>query len=279
MMRLSLMIVLLALCTQAGAGQHVVRTDSLYAPSLHRMMKYTIMLPGDYDPARRYPVLYMLHYFGGNHQTYATSALPRYLAGMPLIVVTPQADTLWYVNSATRPEERYEDYVVRDIVCGVERAYAIDTTKRAIAGLSMGGYGALLLGTRHPAMFRFIGSLSGAINVTDIARTGECVPAARFIMGSVHRIFDGTSKAFVDSNDVFQVYRATPAEKLPYVFVAVGNRDELGLNRPARILTEQMHQYGIVCELHEIPGGHFDENIVVLDFPIMLQRIREVLKF
>ncbi len=147
-------------------AQTTARVDSFYMPSLGRTKKISILLPSKYDLNTRYPVLYLLHGLTGAHDDWWTKTkLSEYVQNIPVIVVMPDGENSWYVNSAMEPNDRYEDYVVSDVSEYVQKLYSIDTARQAIAGLSMGGYGATMLGLRHPAKYRFVGSLSGAITV------------------------------------------------------------------------------------------------------------------
>jgi enterochelin esterase-like enzyme len=280
MRKASFVIAALLLATHIDTlAQPAIRVDSLYSPSLGRTMKICVMVPSDYSPLHKYPLLFMLHYWGGNYMTYARTKLTEYMARIPMIVVTPQADTSWHINSFKSKTKQYETYVIRDVYNYVRRKYSIDTTRQAIAGLSMGGYGALLLGFSHPKMFKFIGSLSGAITVTQLAVAARHSPAVNFVMPSIKKIFYGASKGFIDSNDVFKVFHWTPPSELPYVFIGVGYHDQLGLWQASRALADSLRSYGATYEYSEVQGDHFGPNVFTMDIPTMLQRIREELKF
>jgi predicted peptidase len=144
--------------TQPAAGQDRVVTDTIVAPSLGQRAVYRVVLPEGYDSAFRYPVLWLLHGHGGDgtgwlRETELTRDLQRY----PIVVVLPSVKNSFYVNSWADPTSRYEDFVVRDLHDDVVRRYAVDTLREGIAGLSMGGYGALMLALRYPRRFRFAG--------------------------------------------------------------------------------------------------------------------------
>ena len=80
--------------------------------------------------------------------------------GYRLILVMPEGQSSYYVNSAERLQDRYEDYIVEDLVADVERRFPVaakNREQRAIAGVSMGGYGAMTLALKHPDLFIFAG--------------------------------------------------------------------------------------------------------------------------
>ena len=94
----------------------------------------------------------------------------------------PDAGNSWYVNWAEGEEGQknaWEDYMIKDLIGHVDATYRTIAARegRAINGLSMGGYGALMLGLKHPDMFCSIGSHSGALGFARSAaerlRSGE----------------------------------------------------------------------------------------------------------
>jgi S-formylglutathione hydrolase FrmB len=83
----------------------------------------------------------------------------RAQASRELIIVTPNAGESWYVNSVAEPKAKYEDFVVKDLVEYVDRQYRTVASRdgRAVAGVSMGAWGAGLLGLKHRQLFGAIG--------------------------------------------------------------------------------------------------------------------------
>lgn len=260
-------------------AQSDVRVDSFYMPSLGRTKKLSVLLPTKYDPAKQYPVLYLLHGYSGGHDDWWTrTKLREYVRDLPLIVVMPDGENSWYANSAMEPDERFEDYLVKDLPQYIQKLYSIDTTRQAIAGLSMGGYGAMMLGLRHPSKYEFVGSLSGAITfprgMNDTTR-----PAERSLFPSLRRAFGERPNISRNAHDVFILYRQTPKDSLPYMYMAIGIQDGYRSFLPGhRAFTDLLRTYGAAYEYHETQGGHnwqfWDREIQPL-----LRRMREVLKF
>ncbi len=259
-------------------AQPVVRVDSFYMPSLGRTKKISILLPSKYDPKNHYPVLYLLHgHSGGNDDWLTRTKLREYVQSPPLIIIMPDAENSSYVNSVEEPNDRFEDYIVKDIPYYVQKLYSVDTTRQAIAGLSMGGYGALMLGLRHPLLYKFAGSLSGAVSyprgMNDTAR-----PAERSLVPSLRRAFGSKPNGFRNAHDIFFLYRQTAKDSLPYMYLVIGTQDIYRNFLPAnRAFTDLLRTYGAAYEYHETPGGHswqfWDREIQLL-----LLRMREVLK-
>jgi len=128
----------------------------------------TVYLPPSYtsDQNRRFPVVYLLHGYGGNEDTFATRLANLQESGDRLaiaqgfssaIVVTPSAYTLhkgsMYSNSPTTGD--WERFIAEDLVAYMDKNYRTLPSRlsRGLAGHSMGGYGALRIGMKRPDVF------------------------------------------------------------------------------------------------------------------------------
>jgi enterochelin esterase-like enzyme len=128
----------------------------------------TVYLPPSYlsDQARRFPVVYLLHGYGGRADTFTARLASLQESGDRLaaapgfseaIVVTPDAYTLhkgsMYSNSATTGD--WERYIAEDLVAYIDSHYRTLASRasRGLAGHSMGGYGALRIGMKRPDVF------------------------------------------------------------------------------------------------------------------------------
>ncbi len=172
---IAVMLLMALLPIQSGAQQTkpspsraggTIERRSFFSAALQRQMRYEVVLPAAYASGQqRYPVLYLLHGWQGDETNWISlTHLVEVASRYALIIVTPQAVNSWYVNSATNPADRYADYIADDLIAEIDGRYRTiaSSHQRAIAGLSMGGYGALLLTLRHPDLFGFAGSISGA---------------------------------------------------------------------------------------------------------------------
>jgi S-formylglutathione hydrolase FrmB len=124
------------------------------------------ILPQEPGP---YPVLYLLHGYSDNHTAWMRrTSLERYAEGRKLIIVMPDAGVSYYCNDPRDGGLAYEDFMLKDVVRTVDRMLpTIDARAgRGIAGLSMGGYGAMKLALKYPELFAAASSLSGALEWT-----------------------------------------------------------------------------------------------------------------
>jgi putative tributyrin esterase len=124
-------------------------------------MPYRVILPAATGPNATLPVLYLLHGGGGSYRDWSNySAVARY-AAHGLILVMPEGNSSYYVNSVDRPKDRDEDYITKDLIADVEARFPVSPNRsnRAIAGISMGGFGAVVLSLKHPELYTLAGGL------------------------------------------------------------------------------------------------------------------------
>jgi S-formylglutathione hydrolase FrmB len=241
---------------QSAPPSASVKTVEFEAKSVGRKMKYNIALPEKYESTtERYPVLYLLHGLTSNYTAWASLGAPRYARAYDLIVVMPDVGNSWYANWAKSDEDQkndWEDFIIKDLIRHVDSNYRTIATRegRAINGLSMGGYGALMLGLKHPDMFCSIGSQSGALSFAKGAaerlRNGEDLAkkaAARKpsekpnpaigiegFSSQAERTPKGKLFATADQADAYDPFKlvlAVPKEKLPHICIDCGTDDRL----------------------------------------------------
>ncbi len=168
-LRVTVLAALLCAAAVSAWAQADIQTVAFFSKSVERPTKYNIVLPRGYESSdRRYPVLYLLHGLSQNYQAWSRQGVGFYAPLFDMIIVMPDAGNSWYVNWAQSDggqRNDWEDHIVRDLIGHVDATYRTIATRegRAINGLSMGGYGALTLGLRHPDLFVSIGSHSGAL--------------------------------------------------------------------------------------------------------------------
>jgi putative tributyrin esterase len=239
-----------------SAAQVTARADSLYSPSLGHTMRFVVVLPDGYDSTGSYPVLWLLHGYGDNDSAWLNNTqLAHYLRPYPLVVVLPDAQLSWYVNALGDPAARFEDYLILDLAKAVAAHYRVDLARQAIAGLSMGGYGAAVLGLRHTDRFRFIGALSAVLTVPrDIERFDSL---GGFAVPSLQLAFGNGPSEFRDRHDPFLLFRRTPPESLPFFYMAIGTADEFRTLLPRnREFADSLRAYGARYSYSEQPAHH-----------------------
>ncbi len=261
-------------------SQHILQVDSLTSPSVGKLLHVTFLIPPDPPTERGYPVLYLLHGYSGDHTNWTSlTRLQDYVRGTRLLVVMPEAENSWYVNSAERMDLRFEDFIVRDLPRFIAARFSVDTTKVAIAGLSMGGYGALVLSLRHPNMYKFSGSLSGAIVFPGEIAEMERQPSRQSLLPSLHQAFGRDEGERDRGYDLFDLVSTARDGSKTYFYLVAGIQDGFSTFLPAhRRFTDLLRSKNFQYEYHETNGGHnwrfWDREIQPL-----LRRMREVLEF
>lgn len=253
-----------------------LREESVQSAALGRTMKYRVLLPGGYDATQqRYPVLYLLHGLGGDYTDWTTrSNLAEYSRALPLIIVMPDAGNGWYTNAADG-SARVEDYVFTDLPADVVKKYRTINSRygRAVAGLSMGGYGALKMALKRPAAFAVAASFSGAFGATREGELERVISAAE--VERLQAIFGPPGSATRQENDVFSLAAALKPAGAPYIYIDCGIADA-ALIGPNRELVAALHKAGIAYEYHEVAGAHswdYWDRRVREFLPVLMKRM------
>jgi S-formylglutathione hydrolase FrmB len=144
-----------------------IRTPAFTTPT-----KVDVDLPTGYrsHPHRRWPVTYFL---AGIMNTYAS--LNSVVNGVkltrhfPAIAVSPNGDSGWWsdwYNGGAFGSPQYETYVINQLIPLIDKRFRTipARSQRAVVGVSMGGYGAMMLAAQHPDLFGEAASLSGAVD-------------------------------------------------------------------------------------------------------------------
>lgn len=259
-----------------------------------------VWLPPSYatQQARRYPVAFYLHGAGGDESNWlnqgrlASTLDSLVAAGAPeMIVVMPDGDDGFYTTwnflgdwpgcRRTRPPNaepadsycvpwpHYDDYIARDLVAFIDARYRTRAGRqhRGIAGLSMGGFGAIALTLGYPDVFGAAASHSGVL-APGKGGGRSPVPAHRFDFDSLRASFSPSLWALVrpvfgrdsvgwasrDPAVLAARLRRTGSQAMPALFLDCGTEDFLlPQNRAFR---DAMAQMGVPLEYREHPGSH-----------------------
>lgn len=231
---------LMTACTDAGeviaqtAGEGtVVRDVSIQSTVLGREMLYSVYLPAGYTSSKQYPVLYLLHGYGGDQNDWwvfddmADDADAMISSGeIPeMIIVTPDGGTWMYIDNCYGNDINYEQYFFQDLMTDVESRYSIrrERGSRAIGGFSMGGYGALRYGVMRHDLFCYVYAMSSVIG----------------------------GYGATDMGDIITSYSSS---ELPGITLECGDRDYFTYDN--REFSALLTQLGINHEHIERSGGH-----------------------
>lgn len=138
---------------------------------MHKSIRCVVIKPTGYSLKKdRYPVTYLLHGWSGSYASWLSDApqLAEHADAYQMLIVCPDGGyDSWYLDSPVDSSVRYETHISREVVSYVDYYYHTKATRegRAIAGLSMGGHGAVFIAARHPEVFGAVGSMCGGLDL------------------------------------------------------------------------------------------------------------------
>jgi enterochelin esterase family protein len=271
-----------------------VEALALESEALGGALPVTVYTPGTRPPEAGWPVLYLLHGLGGRGSDWVElggikATLDRLIQSKrirPMMVVMPSAGSSWYVNSgAVGGPGDYEAAIGDDLPRAIEAHFPAASSPqwRAIAGVSMGGFGALRIALKRPEAYAAVASMSGAIwQNLPLAQTAATdltysefrdqtyyhrVDAATILSG-VNLPPEGThfGKAFgapfdperFNRQNVFTLLSAQVAQgkALPPIFLTVGDHDSKNLWRGSFALYNTLQAERQKVEFRVTDGDH-----------------------
>jgi S-formylglutathione hydrolase FrmB len=152
----------------SSTGEVTVTDVHFPSKSIDGLLCYRAIVP-TVAPGERLPVLYLLHGANsGPNELQQRSDVVKLAVEDRLIVVMPDAALSYYTNAKHLRNARWEDAIVLELPQEVESRFPVlpGRLHTGIAGLSMGGYAAVKLALKHPDLYGFAGSMSGALDVT-----------------------------------------------------------------------------------------------------------------
>lgn len=211
----------------------VFRTLSMQSSKMGRKMTYSVWLPAEYDESRTYPFFYLLHGYETNDQNgvfdvcwldkgNAARIADDYqrAGGVPMVIIMPNGLNKFY------QADGYEAYFEEELMAKVEADYHCNG-KRAIGGLSMGGYGTIYHALKYPQKFTYAYPMSAAASMPGIP----------------------DPKDFIDLQSDMSVFP-------PFTFEVGSNDGTVGYNVGSKILYQYMQSKGIPCEWVEWTTGN-----------------------
>jgi S-formylglutathione hydrolase FrmB len=261
-------LMLAAMFSPAAHAADAGRAECRSMPSkiLGHPVAYCVILPRGYDTdtTTRYPVLYFLHGLGGNEQTLLESGGMNEIEDLraankisEFLVVAPNGGRSFFINSRDG-HVRYEDFFIQEFIPFIETHYRIDAVRkdRGITGVSMGGYGALRLGLKYPALFGSVSAHSAAL-IDKLPRfegsEDQTSQIARVLGGSFGNPVDAK---YWERESPFTIVKTGPKPANLPIYFDCGTDDDFGFNVGAQKFHDLLVSRGIPNEFHLYPGGH-----------------------
>lgn len=255
-------LVLLLALGGAGSTRAEIHEERLTSAALGRDLAHVVYTPPSAD--RPVATIYLLHGTNARGRDWVTMAkaaetLDRLILGgrlRPVVAVMPDAANSWYVDSGLLggPGD-HQRALLDELVPAIDRRWRTDARRgaRAIAGISMGGYGALRFAFARPDLFAAAASMSGAFWLATDQRTRP--PEV------IKRIFDG---AFGDPFDRERFERLAPwgeASRLapdaaPAIFFIAGRHERFRSLEESQALAARLAAQGFRTEATDVDGDH-----------------------
>ena len=210
-----------------------------------------VIYPEHIDLNKEVAVLYLLHGYSGNHMDWVRrTAIERYVDTYQICVVMPEIYNSFYSNNAFGI--KYFDYVAQELPLIIEKMYRVSSKKenRYIAGLSMGGYGAMKVGLTYPNQFHKIASFSGVLDIDQMYKDGP--KEKRDLLFNL--IFEKHPVTNTKDDLFYLVKEAKKKNDSLNLYIACGKDDFLYPHHTKFI--NYLNQEKIPYEYYETNGGH-----------------------
>jgi S-formylglutathione hydrolase FrmB len=266
---------------EAARGR--IEYTKFQSESLGREVNCAISLPPSYDreAKRRYPVLIFLHGFNNSERDWEERGMQARLEELrasgkvgEFIIALPYGARSFYLNG--KDGTRYEDAIVNDFIAFVDKTYRTLATPRSrmIEGISMGGYGALMIAFKHPQMFAAVSAHSAALFEElpkPPATSTDGRGSFRYQMAS--KLYGSPFDVqFFQDNNPLNLAKANAAKiKHLKIYFDVGQQDSYGFDAGNRQLDATLTAAGIKHEFQPAPGEH--------GWSFLLSRSTEALAF
>jgi S-formylglutathione hydrolase FrmB len=256
--------VFFALANISLAATGRVECNSQASRILSHAVRYCIVLPPafDTDKTRHFPIVYYFHGLGDNEQFFLHSGAWNLTEDLrergeinDFLIATPDADASFYINSRDG-KERHEDFLLHEFFPFIEKRYRVAPGRehRAVAGISMGGYGALHLAFRHPQLFVCVSAHSAALIEKLPVFLGPTPNSPRSrVLGSIFG--NPPDDAFWQRNSPITLARTANLSGLK-IYFDCGDQDDYGFETGAAALDKILTSRHIPHEFHIYPGGH-----------------------
>lgn len=255
----------------AKPGPYAGRIEYAEFPSasLGRNVRYAVSLPPSYDgkgTQKRYPLVIFLHGLNNDERDWESHCIETKLEALraaskvgEFIVAIPYGANSFYLNA--QDGTRYEDAIVKDFLPFVDKTYRTIPSPRSrlIEGISMGGYGALLIAFKHPELFAGVAAHSAALfdELPQPPKSPED-RGGKYRYDLAAKLFGSPpDPAFFQANNPLHLARTNAAAlKRLKIYFDIGQSDRYGFERGNLKLSETLKAAGVAHEYTLAPGAH-----------------------
>jgi enterochelin esterase-like enzyme len=242
-----------------------VEFKTLESQVLGQPVNYAVYLPVSYSESKNsYPVIIFLHGLFENERRWAEKGgkeiLDRLIAEKKMgevILAIPDGGRSFYTNYYAGGK-KYEDFIVEEFIPLVERQYRVKPGPkwRALSGSSMGAYGALKVGMRHPEMFSSV-SAHGAVLIDKFPETIQPgTRESRYLQILEEPFGKPFNREYWESQNPIRMAEHPEKFKNLKLYFDCGDRDRYGFDEGARVLHKLFDDKGFPHEFAILPGDH-----------------------
>ncbi len=204
----------------------------------------------------KYRTLYLLHGYSDDHTAWTRwSSIEKYAQGLNLAVVMPTVHLSFYTDMAHGG--KYWQFISEEVPAVVRDLFSLSTKREDnfVAGLSMGGYGALKLGLTYPERYAAAASLSGAVDIRDVVREKKQDPLNKDWLVQMRNVFGDLNKVPNSRHDLFTLAKKVAKGKVkPRLYQCCGTEDFLHADNVR--FREAISKLPLDLTYEEGPGDH-----------------------
>lgn len=239
---------------------------------MNKFMAMNVILPDDQDKTLdkdgKYPVIFLLHGYTDDYTKWMRmTSIERYATEKGIAIVMPDGGKSFYTDMAHG--DPYFTYITEEVVDHVRQWFPITTDPEYtfIAGLSMGGYGAMKIGLTYPNRFKGIGCFSGALAMAQTANIKYPEDAEDWLKRletDLPLVFEDVNELVDGPHDVFWLAQTKARDSLPNIYISCGTDDFIYSSSVA--FCELLSGLNIDYHYNEEPADHswgfWDREIV-----------------
>jgi len=235
-----------------------------------------MLMPGEKISFEPFKTIYLLHGYTGSYSDWlGTDKLSEISKQYNVAIIMPDGENHFYVDSPVRGDE-YGNYIGHELINFSRTLFPLSRKREdtIIAGISMGGYGALRNGLKYHEIFGHIIACSPAIIIDDINR-GTLIATVTGATNSFYRSVFGELSGIEQSDLSPRWLAAQMAESgiaFPDIFWGCGTNDLL--SEPSRTLDTELTALGVEHDYREYPGTHDPEVFT----PTLYDGLNRILK-
>ncbi len=238
---------------------------TFYSAVLKKTKDFSVVLPEHYDHAKSdWPVLFLLHGRGRTERSLIDDAGARAsLLEAPFVVVLPDGDDGWYIDSPVRAADKYQSYT-EEVVALAGTLYNLTTNpaQRALTGWSMGGYGCVYFAENHSREFSTVASIIGLLDFPRAA-----LPKGQSYNVPINR-FGSDPSLWATFNPINHI------ESLRDMSILVVMADAAFDRTMNENFTNALTRVGITHEIEVLEGGHTFE-VVRNALPLVINFVKK----